>query len=218
MKKLIFLILLLVATTLQIQAQVRLVDINGVPFKERILGDLEGSPYFNDEFLKGSITLEDKSVYKNVFLRYDLESNELVYRKDISSSSMLPIGKVIGFTIEQPGGIANFKGVFKGGTRMDGFYQVLQQGNISLLKKVKKKIVEKVEYNSPSSKSMSSTTTYYIQQLNGDLELVKGDKKSFVKVLGKEAEINDFVAKEKINLKNEDDMVKLVSYLNTLNK
>lgn len=219
MKKIIFAALLALIFAHKGKAQVLLVDINGVPYKERSLIDLEGSPFFNDQFLKGSITLDDKSVFKNIFLRYDLESGELVYRKAISSNSMLPNGRVIGFTIEQPNGtVANFRGVFKGDDKVDGFYQVLYDGGFSLLKRVKKRLVEKVEYNSSSkTKTLFTTTNYYIQKATGDLELVKADKKSFIKVFGKEAEINDFVAKENINLKNEDDMIKLVSYLNKIN-
>lgn len=219
MKKLLVAALLTVFIALQAQGQVMLIDINGVPYTDRNTVDLGGSPFFNDEFLKGSITLDDKSVFKGIFLRYDLETDQLVYRKSISSNSMLPNGKVIGFTIEQPNGIAaNFKGVFKGDDK-DGFYQLLLEGNNSLLKKVKKKVVERVEYNSSSKdKTMSTITNYFIQKPSGDIELVKADKKSFIKVFGKESEINDFISKQNLNLKNESDMVKLVSYINSLEK
>lgn len=219
MKKLLVAALLTVLIAVQAQGQVMLIDINGVPYTDRNTVDLGGSPFFNDEFLKGSITLDDKSVFKGIFLRYDLETDQLVYRKSISSNSMLPNGKVIGFTIEQPNGTAaNFKGVFKGDDK-DGFYQLLLEGNNSLLKKVKKKVVERVEYNSSSKdKTMSTITNYFIQKPSGDIELVKADKKSFIKVFGKESEINDFISKQNLNLKNESDMVKLVSYINSLEK
>jgi hypothetical protein len=219
MKKLLVCSVLMVFLALSSQAQVLLVDINGVPYTDRNTADLGGSPFFNDEFLKGSITLDDKSVFKDIFLRYDLESDQLVYRKSSTSGSMLPNGKVIGFTIEQPNGMsANFKGVFKGDDK-DGFYQLLLEGNNSLLKKVKKKVVEVVEYNSSSkNKTMSTMTSYFIQKPTGDIELVKSDKKSFIKVFGRESEINDFISKQNINLKNESDMIKLVAYINSIEK
>lgn len=220
MKKLTFSFLFSLIIIVQAQAQVLLTDISGMPYVERTVSDLGGSPYFNDQFLKGAITLEDNSVFKDILLRYDLESGQLVYKKSSTSGAMIPNGKVVGFTIEQTNGEkANFKGIGKGSDDLVGFYQILLEGNNTLLKKVKKKIVERVEYNTPSkTKTMSTITNYYIQNPNGEVELVKADKKSFIKVFGRESEINDFISKQNINLKNESDMVKLVTYINSIEK
>jgi|GEM_PF-6491051 len=217
MKKLLLFFVAVTLLHFTAKSQVYMRDINGTPFSERNTADLGGSPFFNDQFLKGSIKMEDNSVYKDLYLRYDQEADQLVYRKEVASASMLPSGRVTQFSIELPGGEAKFRSITddKGDA---GFYQILQEGKTSLLKKTKKRIVENVEYNSTSrSKSMKTEVDYFLQTADKKLIPIKKDKKSFTKVLAdKQNEVATYIEQNKLNLKSDNDMSKLISYYNTL--
>ncbi|MES2829164.1 MAG: hypothetical protein V4687_13455 [Bacteroidota bacterium] len=219
MKKLFIISALLscVSLTTKLNAQIYLQDINGQPFMERNLADLGGSPFFNDEFLKGSIKMDDKSVYGDLFLRYDLESDQLVYRKINSTVSMAPKGNVAEFKIDLPNGTAaTFKRLPASDGNDEGFYQVIADGKTSLLKKTKKRIVERIEYNSSTkSKTLASQTTYFL--LTGDkLVPVKNDKKGLIKALGGNQEgLQSFVDREKINFKSDYDLGRFIAYYNS---
>lgn len=221
MKKiLIFCLGFVLFSKAEIRAQGYLQDISGSVIKERSLVELGGSPYFNDEFLKGSIKVNDKTVYNGLYLRYDLESDQLTYRKENSDVSMSPSEKVTEFSIQLPSGsVAMFKRISKDDPSIDGFYQVLFDGKTSLLKKVKRKIVEKVEYNSSSkTKSLVTQTNYYAYNAStGAFNALKNDKKTIANVFGENAEkVGDFIKKENISFKNEVSLVHLMSYYNSL--
>jgi hypothetical protein len=206
----------------ELRAQVvYLQDISGSVIQERSLVDLGGSPYFNDEFLKGSIKVNDKTVYDGLYLRYDLESDQLTYRKANSNVSMSPSEKVTEFSIQQPSGaVAVFKRISKEDPNIDGFYQVLFDGKVSLLKKVKRRIVEKVEYNSSSkTKSLVTQTNYYAYNPStGSFNALKGDKRTLAAVFGDKAEkVSDFIKKEDVSFKNEASLINLMTYYNSIN-
>jgi hypothetical protein len=221
MKSLVFFfaIVLGVQVSVDLKAQGYIQDISGSPITERNISDLGGSPYFNDQFLKGSIVMDDKSIFTDLYLRYDQEADQLVYRKANSSASMVTTGKVVEFKIDLPNSSpATFRSIIKNDPNVDGFYQVIADGTVSLLKKTKRKVVERVEYNSTTkSKSMVTQTNYFILKADGNLVQVKADKKAIVKALGRnEAQLTDYINKEGINFKSDSDLRKLIDYSNSL--
>lgn len=213
------LVLVMSLTELSAQ-QVYLQDISGKTISERNTIEMGGSPYFRDEFLSGSIKINEKEVYEGLLLRYDMEADELVYRKPNSTTSMTPNGKVTEFTIKLPSGEqAFFKNIANDDKELSGFYQVLSDGEILLLKRIKRRIVEKVEYNSTAkTKSLITQSNYFVLKPDGSLTQVRADEKSILKALGSHREkLAAYVKQEKINFKKDNEFAKVVSYYNSIN-
>ena len=153
---------------------------------------------------------------ENVLLRFDQVQDQLLF-KDNTDKEMLFSEPIVEFTIDGD--------IFRGGyVPIDGakpsvFYEVLEDGKTQLLKRTSKKIFEETPYSSATKvKTISSTETYYLLP-NGGTQLVKvkKDKKSLLDAMGnKKSELDQFIKDQRLNLRNDSDMAKLVAYYNSL--
>lgn len=206
-------------TSLDTNAQF-LQDSNNMPVKEKRYVDISGSPYFNVTFLQGSVQLADNKKYDNLYLQYDQVQDLLLFKenKDDEFAKKFTV-PVSAFNIDLGGGsIANFKNVTNSDERIDGFYQVIYDGKMSLLKRTRKKVVEKATYGTANKEKGISESTGYLL-LNSDLKTfnIKPDKKSFLTALSNKAkDVEAYIASKKVDFKNDLDLEKLMAYYNTL--
>lgn len=99
----------------------------------------------------------------------------------------------------------------------DQYVQVLvAQGAVQLYRSDIKQVTEMSEINAGMVKTFANATRYFIKK--GDqFKLVKLNKEEIMPFLiEKETEINDFIAKKKLNLKKEADFVQILQAFNAL--
>lgn len=196
-------------------------DVSGRPIVGNIYENVTGSPYLSADWISGSVELTDAKVYNNVSLKYDEINDDVIFKgKDgvamaadnVKQFKLAPYGDVKDSTLFRSGFPAVKSNTVK------GFYEVLVDGKVKLLKKTSKRINTSREYNSASvDKTVIASSTYYLFTQNGNMIFISKDKKSILKELtGKEAELNTFISAEKLNLKNDADLAKLVTYYNGL--
>lgn len=180
--------------------------------------DMKGSPYLNDDWSAGVVRMVSGTTFKDMSLKFDQVSGDLIFKNKE--------GKILGFADR----VNEFRltdkdkvsHLFRSGYKaVDAnsektFYEVLYDGGTVLLKDPKKNIVEHRSYNSSTTvKSIIETPAYYLQ-VNGQLVKIKKDKKSILSALGNPAQLDKYIQDNKLNLKEDADLAKLMLYYDSI--
>ncbi|MCX2738418.1 hypothetical protein [Pontibacter anaerobius] len=190
-------------------------DVNGRPIRKTQYEDINGSPYLYDNWMKGSVVLGNGNLYENVPLRYDQVADQLLFQT--------PEGQELEFV--QPVREFQIDGspvVYRSGFApidqhsSSSFYQVLEDGKVKLLKKSHKVIREEKAYGTATiSKNVLEYTNYYITQ-GSQLVKVKNEKNLLQLLPGHTQELEGYIKKNKLKLKEDAEMAQLVAYYNSL--
>jgi hypothetical protein len=180
--------------------------------------DVKGSPFLYEDWSVGLVKMLNGSTYKDVSLKFDQVSGELIFRNKE--------GKAMGFAdaasefkLSVKDQISRlFRSGFKTGEAHSErrFYEILYDGGTILLKDPKKSIVEQRAYNSSTTvKSIIESPAYYLQ-VNGQLLKIKKDKKSITAALGNLAQLDKYIQDDKLNEKNDTDLARLIQYYDSI--
>jgi hypothetical protein len=207
----------IVATSGDVMAQATPInDMYSIPLKTQSYTNIEGSPYLNENWVKGSVKFKDSKPLINLDLKFDQVKGVLIFKNDLDQEFAF-VTNVQEFDLPLIGmfrsGYPNIKG-----TNDKTFFQVLADGKTQLLKYTKKAILEtKPFYSGTTQRSIVQDTKYYIFKSDGMLVKVKYDPSSIINHLeDREAELTDYVKKYKLNWNNEDSFIKLIEYYNSL--
>ncbi|MCX2480323.1 hypothetical protein OQY15_14575 [Pedobacter sp. MC2016-15] len=184
--------------------------------------DIQGSPYVNPNWSKGTFTLANGKTYKDMDIKYDLVKDKMYVMGDNDESIAL-LDQVRDFSINVPLSGTTVTRHYRTGyanipsTTNTYYFEVLADGKTQFLKRTSKNILTNKEYNSATAtKSFEEITRYYIYK-DGKGTAVKKDKKAILAALGnKQSELETYIKAEKLNLKNDADVVTLITYYNTL--
>ena len=188
--------------------------------------DIKGSPYENETFNLGEIFInnDNKGQY---FLRYNTYKDEVEILKS-KQEDQAPIFDtllnrenlkvVIGNNTFNTFNYADESNIPKIGWFLD----LNVTGAYKLYAKKRTVLTPAVKATSPNESGRAARFTtyadYYILKNNTDeLELISTKKKAFFKYFNKYSrQIKTFIKKEKLKIKKEADLVKVISYINTL--
>jgi hypothetical protein len=179
-----------------------------------------GSPYLTEEFVRGTLFLNEKN-YGDYLFRYNIFRDEIEFKKD-TYASIESVKKIEGITITLEDGtrilvqtltIAN-------NTYERKFLIELLDGNYQLNKLVRATFSAPKKAETPlSGDSPAIFTKYEDFYVVYDDKVIKlgSKKKELKKQFPKDGDkMIAFVDQEKINLKNEDELLKLFRYMNNL--
>jgi hypothetical protein len=98
------------------------------------------------------------------------------------------------------------------------YLQQMSTGKITVYKKTVKNIIEKNEYNTVAKTQVFLENIQYFYTLNnGPLGVFKKDKKMLLELLAdKQSEVQTFITKNNIKLKEDKDLISVLSYYNSL--
>jgi hypothetical protein len=184
--------------------------------------DIQGSPYLNPNWSKGTFTLSNGKSYKDMDIKYDLVKDKM-YVKGNNDELIALLDQVRDFSINVPASGSTITHHFRTGytdipaTTSTYYFEVLTDGKTQFLKRSSKNILENKEYNSATvTKSFEEISKYYIYK-DGKGVLVKKDKKAILAALGdKQSELETYIKNEKLNFKADADVAKLIGYYNSL--
>lgn len=195
---------------------------DGNPVREITYADVEGTALLFANWMPGeAITMQNKA-YKNLQLNYNVLDNKLYYLgKD--NQAMIFVTPIKEFKILETVSNQPINHLYRNGFPAisniipTSFYNVLTDGKVIFLKKEIKQIVEFKPYNSSvTTKKITSNALYFIYFKDTMMALKK--EKAFFETLleDKKESLNDFLANNKINFKKEADLIKLITYYNSL--
>jgi hypothetical protein len=199
---------------------INITDINGRPF-QNINEDVEGSPYFIDDFRYANITLTKGAVYENLKTRIDLHTNEIhligADQKQIIAQDGLIKDVLMADSLS--GAVYRFRTGFPAIDKNteNSIYRVLSGGAVSLLKFSKKDISETKDVMSGEvKKEFVQQDEYYVFR-NEEIKKLKKDKDFILHLMQDQKEkIDDYLKDKKMNFKNIEALIKLFEYYNNL--
>jgi len=189
---------------------------DGSPVSIQRYEDIKGSPYLTEGWNDGIVKLKNGKSYK-AKLKYDQVSDELHFENN--GKELLFVNPVSEFKVEtlKNGKVQSV--YFRNGftSNAEAFYQVLADGEVILLKKARKVIVDKTPFNSATAvKEFEPQNRYYLYR-NKDLISVKNNKKSVLSILSdKNSQLDAYIQTKKLDLNVDEDLSKLVIYYNSL--
>lgn len=210
MKRKLFLTLLflnlLIGLNDKLYAQV--VTINNIPGTKIRNTDgyegIEGTPYFNKDWLSGQVVLASGKEAKMDYLRYDMLEDKLLFSDEKKAAEFAFAEPVRAFTIRGAVFQNNFPNI--GNFNANSYYQVIGKGKYSLLKKEENTIGERTAYGTPAVRYFKKNMKYYVFD-GSKMAVVKTDSKSLAEVLGaKKEDIEKYAKENKLDLKNDADL------------
>lgn len=188
--------------------------------KGKANGDVSGSPYLFNYWSKGTIKTSSGKIQREMSLKFDVSQEKLLFQTSegdsmyfaepidefelLSSNSPIPLK----FTFNFP---ASYNIASK------GFIQNISTGKISLYKKYNISIMESKGYGAQSvNKNFNPTTSFFIFKDGSLTKFFPSKKNVLVLIPNKEAEITEFMKKNTINFKTDEDLKKVFDFINQL--
>lgn len=192
--------------------------VGGEPFVfAKFAKIVEGTPYFNDEWMKGSIITREGRQYAGVLLKLDLYDNE-VHFQDAKGTEMIavtPLQKIVLFDTTAQRVLNFVEGSYiSTDKQLTGWYQLLTEGNVSLFKLLKKQIRESKPYGSATIEQSVYTSTHYFILTNGSFTEIKKIKDLPALLPGKNEQVTQFV--KNLSGKHDEDFIQAVTFYNGL--
>jgi hypothetical protein len=183
--------------------------------------ETEGSHYYNNDWYPGTVTLFSGEEIKDYPLKYDMKMNQVDIKVD-ELVKFISVGAVKEIKWKQSDGqveilqnvslYSDYKGI--------GFFSVLAQGTIMLFKKTELTLLE-ANYNAAmdvgsENKKYVKKDKYYILK-DGKVNEIKKSKKKVTEILSDQStKVEEFVDQNKLNVKDEQDLIRIFDYYNSL--
>ncbi len=181
-----------------------------------------GTPFLYDDWKDGIIFMYDKKEFIGLKLKFDIYNNELLYLNTNDHKTYSINKNAIQKFIIKDGSVEEIytkyflKGISGISPEMN-FVKLLFAGDSKLIKLSKKNLVKGKEvqaYSSSSNDKFVYQEFYLILKKNGELIKIKQNKNSIIKVFPeKESEINTFLKKNPLDLKIEENLIKILEFI-----
>jgi len=183
--------------------------------------NVEGDAYLFKDWQVADVKLNTGDVYKNVQLKYDQLKETLYFKGDKNEEVMAFAVPVREFTINGTADTPplHYRNGYHAipGVSANAYFEVLANGTTQLLKRTAKNIQEEKGYGEAAvTKKIVSTVKYYLVLSDKTIQ-IKNDKKSLLAALSnKHPEIEKYIQDNHLNLKNDTDLGKVVTYYNSI--
>lgn len=181
---------------------------------------IEGSPYYQDEFIKGDIYYDVNWRYPEVLLRYNIFNDEMEIKLEGMDKvyAIVPEKRIKKITIlEDTFVVADYELKRK---IVPGFFKELVLGKVDLLTKqhvdFKEKEVAKGFVEPRPDRFIRMQDQYYVRKNGGVAEKLPSLKK-LIEFMGDHKDaLEEFVKEKKISVGDVDELIAFISYYNSL--
>ncbi|MBC2837701.1 hypothetical protein [Robiginitalea sp. SC105] len=176
--------------------------------------NVEGSPYLDEAFKPGRVHVGEEQEYA-ASMRYNAYRDEIEIKAADGVTSLFKRDYVWADIAGDLFVIAPFKG--RDGIS-EGYFILLNQGDVRLLKRITKEFME----SQPAASSYSQdrpprfleSVEYYLIGEEGPAREVRLRKKDVLEFLSDSGAAESFIKKEGLKLKSEEEVIRLLGYLN----
>ncbi|MBN2236061.1 MAG: hypothetical protein JW729_00790 [Bacteroidales bacterium] len=181
--------------------------------------EIEGSPYLRNEFQNGYVLTSTNIKYQDVPLRYNIYNDEIEFQMD---DNVLALDNPDNYQEVAIGGDIFINCPIKGGSNNASSY-FIRLNNQKKLVLLKRFGIEFLPAKSPQGYVDAKPATFkkmpvsYYVKFEGKPAEEIGNLKSLLSLFGdKSTEMETYIKKEKLKLRNEEDLLKIISKYNLL--
>ncbi|MEZ4858865.1 MAG: hypothetical protein R2781_08655 [Flavobacteriaceae bacterium] len=193
-------------------------DENGEPSPDTV-----GSPYFHDSYTLGSIIKDNEIFAENIALRYNIYNDIFIGKINLISieDEAKTIIKSEEFKIKMGNNLFIALPSY-GNPNALQYYQVLMTGNKGTLYKKNEKIYkERVMATTTLTRDIppafKDKASYYFADFEGHFNELPSSKKKIIELFGNnQKEMAEYIKKNKLNINNENDLIRLFRFYETL--
>lgn len=202
----------------------RTIDINqkslAFGLTEAEFNTIKDEAYTNPNFIEGNIYQEDQLLKSGVPMRYNAFADEIEIKKNLSDKNYGALMKDPSIFVKIFQDIYVFVPL-NGSNANGGYFNVLNDGKTyDLYKKTtsvfRKPQKAKTSYERDLPPSFTKNVTYYLVQDGSFLEMPSRKSKVIKMMDKKKTEIKAYIKDNDIDMNKEADMIKLVSYFDSL--
>ena len=195
--------------------------VAGTPFvNAKFAKVVEGSPFFNEQIMRGAIILSEGKEYRNILLRLNLLESQVNYidEKQIEMIATTPVSEVVLWdTINNNYYRFVFSNYIETTDKPEKyFYELLQAGKVELYKQYKKDMLESKPYGSATVEQSIKTESRYFVLISGKWVRIKKIKELTDLLTDKKNEIQKFVEDKKLTKDSEANFEAVIAYNNSL--
>ncbi|RUT77848.1 hypothetical protein [Ancylomarina longa] len=182
---------------------------------------ITGTPYLSKNFEKGNIITKDSTLYSGIYLRYNAYEDIMEFKKDsfaLEISNKFPIKQL---SIK---GIVYEKKVFKyDNSQKIGYFERLEKGSINLYARktiayIKAKPSRGYQDARPAEFKKNKTEFFLTKGETPNVSFI-ANKSTLINLLGEEKkQISNYIKSNRLNIKKECDLRKIITYYNYLKK
>jgi hypothetical protein len=196
-------------------------NIRGRPFTNPDASNIEGTPLLNQDWGKGTVYFKDGAVAQNLDLKFNLEKNELYFNRE--SEMFLFNDPIMSFRMKYSSGSGSREVHFRSGYPVNGrllketFYEVLEDGaKFHFVAYRFTYLADSYRYGGQSKKVFTENEELYIYDVAfGKMLKIKRSESSLVEVLPDyKDKITSVISYNKLKLKSNDDVKKIIAELN----
>lgn len=195
-------------------AQEFLSSISGPVFNDIRYVEAVGSAFHSSDWESGVVVTKTGKAYKDVPVRVDLVTNKIQYKSEDGQARLIsaPL-KEVKYTLN--GKTVHFIQGEELPNKKTGWFQLLVNDQVSLVKSYRKTFEEKPSYG--SNQLNIETTEFYFAYLNKTEHQIKKPSDLIALMPEKKAELEAEIKKTK-SLGKDEQLVKVVSLLNSFLK
>ena len=207
------------------QAEIYIGDISGPPVKEKQYTNVEGSPYFVNQWEKGIVSLTNGKQYAGLLLKYDEYAEELNFRYG-TGEPMKFVEDINFFIINHYDTTSRDHIQYKfislyisGKKEFLQSYSWSDKDELKFLVKRKVNMYTTQVYNSATKTStFEKNYTYFIQKKNIITKIKLNEKELFSLLPSKseEEKLKEYIKENKLKISKEEGFSQAVSYINSL--
>ena len=195
--------------------------VAGTPFvNAKFSRVVEGSPFFNEQMMKGAIILSEGKEYRHVLTRINLLDFQVNYigDKQIELVASTPIREVVLWdTIyNKDYRFISYNYIDAAEKPEKGFYELLQAGKTELYKQHKKQMLESKPYGSATVEQRIQTETFYFVLKDKQWKRIKKLKDLTALLYDKATDITKYISDNKISGDNQANFEAVIAHYNSL--
>ena len=196
--------------------------ITGEPFVH-YYATIDGVPFYQGDWLTGSVTMKSGETYDGLQLRYDANKDDLIYQNNLTNSVIIiDKNSIAQFTLIHPlnGRVETFKTIVnKNLKELSGsYFAIILEDSLSVIKKCEAKEKQYSNVNLTLKKTGEFVHKTYRYTWDGkDLKAVPRFRRQLLRQYPQhKEELRKFFFHNHIRMKNDDDVKLLYEEVNRL--
>ena len=194
---------------------------SGTPYiNAKFVRVVSGSPFFNEQMMRGILISRDNTEYRNIIIRLNLLESQVNFLNNKQEELIVgtPLREVTLLdTVNQKNYHFIFSDHIESTDKVEkGFYQILQNGKAGLYAYHKKVLKETRAYNSATYEQSIETYVTYCVLLGGQWKKINKIKDLPAVLSDKKSEVQEYISSNRLSGYKQEDVESVINYYNSL--